>query len=757
MHIQHIEIGNFRKLHAVRIDFSDKTTVFVGANNSGKTSAMVALRSFLLDQTHFSIHDITLSHWEKIEQQAASWEKPSAVSDDDIFSGNQVLPFLDVWLSVSNSELHYVQKLLPTLDWEGGSIGVRLRYQPKDLEKLKQSYLNARETVKVVMGSDNNNPSPAPNEFSIWPRSLMDFLSRRLRETFEVRAYLLDPKKLSDPLNGLAQPQNLSEESEPIEGRPFEGLIKIDEINAQRGFGFSSSNSSRTNDLNDENERPGSNRLSSQLRSYYSKHLDPFDSPQPADLDALKALHSAQTEFGKQLTSHFSNALTELTQLGYPGVTDPKLTITPQIKAVDGLNHAAAVQYEVPVPEEQNHKPHLLPENSNGLGYQNLVSMVFALMSFRDQWMKVGQSTTTEDQSLAPLHLVLIEEPEAHLHAQVQQVFIRQAYQVLRKHNQLGESTDLQTQLVVSTHSSHVMHEVDFANLRYFRRQPADRCAGSVPISSVVNLSTVFGKPNETQKFVARYLKATHCDLFFADGVVLLEGAAERILIPHWVRELSQYEYLKSRYITYLEIGGSHAHKLKPLLEALGLCTLIITDIDVKEAKSEKKAIPERGKNLRTRNQTLKNWIPEEENFEKLLDKKGDDLVKNNPNGCGIRVVYQQPITVNFKTKSEEVLANTFEDALFYENIELFCGDGVLTGLAKKFSAAANESNNHCELKKKILESIEGGNKAEFSLDLLGLLSDKFKTPSYINQGLEWLCQRLQCREEKVAASSGGE
>ena len=40
MHIQHIEVSNFRKLKDVRIDFSETNTVFVGANNSGKTSAM---------------------------------------------------------------------------------------------------------------------------------------------------------------------------------------------------------------------------------------------------------------------------------------------------------------------------------------------------------------------------------------------------------------------------------------------------------------------------------------------------------------------------------------------------------------------------------------------------------------------------------------------------------------------------------------------------------------------------------------------
>ncbi|MGV7173354.1 AAA family ATPase [Xanthomonas axonopodis] len=48
MHIDFVEVANFRKLLATRIDIAKESTVFVGANNSGKTSAMVALRRFLL-------------------------------------------------------------------------------------------------------------------------------------------------------------------------------------------------------------------------------------------------------------------------------------------------------------------------------------------------------------------------------------------------------------------------------------------------------------------------------------------------------------------------------------------------------------------------------------------------------------------------------------------------------------------------------------------------------------------------------------
>lgn len=46
MNISSVCIQNFRKLYQCHIDFSNDTTLFVGANNSGKTSAMDALGKF---------------------------------------------------------------------------------------------------------------------------------------------------------------------------------------------------------------------------------------------------------------------------------------------------------------------------------------------------------------------------------------------------------------------------------------------------------------------------------------------------------------------------------------------------------------------------------------------------------------------------------------------------------------------------------------------------------------------------------------
>ncbi|WP_245940733.1 AAA family ATPase [Winogradskyella eximia] len=66
MHIEFLHIQNFRKLKNCRIDVAEKETVFVGANNSGKTSAMDALILFLTKNRDFDFKDFTLSNWATI-------------------------------------------------------------------------------------------------------------------------------------------------------------------------------------------------------------------------------------------------------------------------------------------------------------------------------------------------------------------------------------------------------------------------------------------------------------------------------------------------------------------------------------------------------------------------------------------------------------------------------------------------------------------------------------------------------------------
>ena len=136
MNIDFIDIQNFRKLKKCRIHISKKETVFVGANNSGKTTAMEALIKFLKKRKSFSTRDFTLSNWIEINKIGSKWINETDFSKQDLKISNweEHLPSLDVWLHVEKSEIHYVSNLIPTLDWDGGLLGVRLRFEPNNIE-----------------------------------------------------------------------------------------------------------------------------------------------------------------------------------------------------------------------------------------------------------------------------------------------------------------------------------------------------------------------------------------------------------------------------------------------------------------------------------------------------------------------------------------------------------------------------------------------------------------------------------------------
>jgi len=761
VHIEFVEIANFRKLLSTRVDLSDTTTLFVGANNSGKTSAMLAMRRFLSPRRcPFEMHDFTLCHWPAIIALGESWiaaRDAGDVVDLVVAPWLNVLPTLDLWLHVEIGEMHHVRDLIPTLDWAGGRLGVRLRYEPKDLGLLHKDFMgavndaNALKVVADAAAQEHPDADPAPRspKLTIWPESLVDFLSKRLSAHFTIRAYSLDPAKLAAPNKSQARPQALPAASREIEGDPLDGLIRVHDIPAQRGFGEEQSGQ----EDDDASASAAGSRLSDQLRSYYSKHLDPTKGPDPKDLGALQAIEAAQDAFDERLTESFKAAFTEVEGMGYPGVTDPRPRVSTRLKAIDGLNHSAAISFEVDMVAEGGVATPILrlPEANNGLGYQNLISMIFRLMSFRDAWMRVGKASKGATiTSTEPLHLVLVEEPEAHLHAQVQQVFIKKAYAVLRAHEDLGDSKKLRTQLVVSTHSSHVAHETSFSCLRYFRRLPAGMVA-KVPVSTVINLSEVFGPGSETERFVTRYLRAQHADLFFADAAILVEGPAERMLVPNFIR--AHYDELNQCYITLLEIGGSHAHRLKPLINHLGLLTLIITDLDTLGAGGAS-VQPSRGVNQRTNNSTLKKWVPGIEDFDALMDAKATakTLRVDGDLLFAVRAAYQTPLAVTApgSAKPETAYPYTFEDALAFENLALFSTlEG--TGLVGKFRDAITAGGSVTAIGERMYNALKNGKKAEFALDVLEIEKfDDIVVPGYIAEGLQWLLKQLKKKQVEI-------
>lgn len=725
MRISSIYIQNFKKLYRCKIDFSKDTTLFVGANNSGKTSAMDALGKFLAGRP-FVFNDFTISNRELINTIGAQWESSDCEKPESISNWSNLLPSMDVWLDVDLQNIYNVVSIIPTLNWRGGLLGVRLLFQPQMIETLfteyRVAFFAARETEKKNTGKE---------AIQLFPKNLCDFLERKLSTYFTIKSYILDPSKADEP-----SPQETVFEMECLTDNPLKGIIRINMISAQRGF----------SDI-DKKELSEVERtsLSSQIRGYYDKHLDPEKTPSPEDLSILVATEQARKVFDQNLETKFEPAIKELEELGYPGVTNPQITISSKVTTTEMLKHDSAVQYSLGEKEEG----FMLPEKYNGLGYQNLISIVFDLITFRDGWMRKGKASSA-DEIIEPLQLVLVEEPEAHLHVQVQQVFIRKAYSILRNHEKLGTNNLFSTQLVISTHSSHIAREEKFANLRYFKRLPKGfEC--KVATSKVVNLSDVFGEEDDTDKFVTRYLQTTHCDLFFADGAILVEGSAEHMLLPHFIR--NKYSNLNQRYITILNINGKHSHRLAPLIDKLALPTLVITDLDSAEPTGyHEKAEPVRNKGLISGNYAITNWIIKKNLLDDLLDLSDDEKVVTKKSVCDyqIRVAYQIPIKVTHLGVEVEALARTFEDSLIYTNWDVLSSLKATDPgqLLKKLKDGFEAKKSFDSLKTTIFNELKKSEvKAEFALDLIfSIAPEEIAVPQYIDKGLTWL-ESVLCME----------
>ena len=750
MRIDHIHIRNFRKLKNCRIDFNIDQTIFVGANNSGKTSAMSAIIWFLKDQNRFTTREFTLTNWRDINKLANSWV---AVDDEtenrdallaSLLSPEQwdnLVPSLDLWINVDEKEAYMVYKLIPSLEWKKDLVGVRLRFEPKDIKSLYADFRTASLKVKEIKESPQYKDA---NNVDLFPQNMWDFLNRRgnLNKYFEIKYYVLDSQNIdyeNPDCNVQATP------SISLENNPLVSLIKIDSIEAFREF--SDPEGRNDNEID---------TLSKQLQAYYRSN---FEDETQFDLDDLKLLGEmkrATETYDEKLDKSFRAPIAELNNINYPGFQNPEIHVKSHVSIVDSITHESSVQFTVQGDDELS-----LPEKYNGLGLRNLISIYLKMVQFREQWTNLDRIEKAGINQIEPIHLVFIEEPEAHLHAQAQQVFIRKAMDALTNDSAneiLRNNKNLTTQLVVSTHSNHIVNEVDMCHLRYFKRIIDDHI--KIPVSEVVNLSRIFGDDNDTKRFVTRYIRLTHCDIFFADAIILVEGAAERILMPKFIRD----ENMDNFYISVIEINGSHAHRFDSLTQKLGIPTLIITDIDAQEERLEKEelkwksAIPQKNKKQKTNNDTIKHWL-KIESIDMLLELPFPNKQKGN-----ICISYQIPISVNWTNQKKEdelyeVYPYTFEDSLVFTNIKLFQRDekmakmGVITTFYNYLKKAISLEDFH----EKMFSCLEKRKnvKASFATDILYTEQfDKIQAPSYIKEGLIWLQKCLNNANQQLKTSS---
>jgi len=693
MNIFKIEIENYRLLKSFSIDLEKDLSLVIGKNNTGKTSILSILDKFLAqsEKNKFSFDDFNIEFKKELKTIIESEE--AIIEDDYKRLGIKLRLYIEY---TETDNLSNISRVMMDLDPDNNVIVLGFEYTLDYVgySRIRKDY--------GEFGIKENAKKQDKSDYTI--RSVFEFLRLQQADYFNI-----SKKSLAfDLATKLAnEGTSIDLDSEKIS---ISDIINFKFISAKR----------------DVTNKEVDKTLSGQTSRIY-RRTETSDEQNKAVEDFKDKLSETDTHLSGIYKTLFDGIVKKVRDFGGVKINESEIEIISTLQHRELLEGNTTVVYK-------HDADNRLPEHYNGLGYMNLISMIFEIE------ILVHEFKREKDKKPADINLLFIEEPEAHTHPQMQYVFIKNIKKLLGEgvKREDGESRTLQ--YIISTHSACIVADSEFDDIKYLKKGNDN----GVIAKNLKDLKNEYAGETTQYQFLKQYLTINRAEIFFADKAILIEGDTERILVPTLMRKVDIEEEKKnltsgeqddnlpllSQNISVIEVGA-YSQIFEKFINFLGIKSLIITDLDTVDSDGEKCEV-RTGVNYS--NEAIKFFFnnPSLENLKGFtlsnkIFKKVDGVWINQADGK-LSVVYQ--------TAENEYNARSFEDSFIHVNKE-YVNENKDSFRGLKNRKLFENGLGAYELAEKCIKK-----KTHFALDILYHSNKELSNwgiPTYIKEGLLWL------------------
>lgn len=728
MYINKIIINNFRQLKNVELELKKDTTILAGPNNSGKTTIILLLKRILS-------------------------EKVFTIGKDDI-------PVFDVNEWISKVYPIFKNKITTEIEQENEVVIKNILDELFPLEEKTKKIIIPECLVKLQIDYNDSD------DIRCFANYIMDFDEDKnsfyflyrveFNQTFFTKLVTKNFEKLKSKFNNNEKEKNknvintllidlYTESLKPkcyFGDSAYENLAPIENVQDFKNlFNFNFISAARPLDDSINKEQ---HSLSKSLVSLASTDPNWMEEISKLPNQVFKTLDTSgiQSKVKEVSTKALNETIKSISETNghHTGEIAITLDVT-EDNVSDLIDKTTIAKYSF----EDN----TLNESSQGLGYSNLIYL----------HIKIQEYIKSKNPLL--VNLLIIEEPESHMHPQMQNVFSKKLLKIYDENGLQG---------LITTHSNEIVKGAGLRKLRVIREISQFN-------SNIFNLSSFVNalKPEDNcdaesksmlENFHDWFFEIGFSEIVFADAAILYEGDTERLYIKKLIT-YKEYEKLQQKYIAFIQVGGAYAYNYKDIIEFLQIKTLIITDIDYDCNPATRGDVLK----SKTTNATIKNFYDYDNFVKKQLEKPERFVLQIEELYKWIRSVKNIVCDATIKDLKGKSINKELIYLAFQTDDDKYTRTLEAAMLSKKFGI-----NGYNSLKRSEWINIKNNNKLKFSIpnnriidkktnerekdsiftlwDILKSTSnsktdfmysvilkryEKEMIPNYIKEGLKWL------------------